>query len=58
MSVRRRWLATRPSCSRSRVLRSILVTSVNGEAHVLEDRETAGSVLYVTMARIRAGVAV
>ena len=27
---------------------------VNGEAHVLEDRETAGFVLYVTMARIRA----
>ena len=42
MSVRRRWLATRPSCSRGRVLRSFLVTSVNGEAHVLEDRETAG----------------
>ena len=28
---------------------------VYGEAHVLEDRETAGFVIYVTMARIRAG---
>ena len=28
---------------------------VYGEAHELEDRETAGFVLYVTMARIRAG---